>query len=377
MIHSLTKIVLSLLLLQPATEPVRQDGAVPAAAPGPRKVAIVLFPGVELLDFAGPGEVFAAARGPKGRAFEVLTVAASRAPLTSQRFLSITPTYTFDDCPAPDIVVIPGGDVPDDDLALRAWVLACSRQAEVVMSVCNGAGVLAAAGLLDGLEVTSHHGVLEYVQMLAPKATFVSNRRFVDHGRIFTAAGVSAGIDGALQVVSRLVGEKSARATAEYMEYDWRPEELAVRHAEPAKRVSDAPVFGVVDALLGGGMDAARASCAAAREASAKVGSEEPSEASLNRAGYLLFGTGRHERALALFELVVELHPASANAWDSLSECHERMGHSTEAVKAAQKSLAVLDSDRALTPDARENLRRIATERVTKLGEQQLVRDGK
>jgi transcriptional regulator GlxA family with amidase domain len=369
MTYPLTPIILSLLLLQPTTEPVRQDGAAPASARGPRKVAIVLFPGVELLDFAGPGEVFAAARGPEGRAFEVLTVAASRAPLTSQRFLSITPAYTFDDCPEPDIVVIPGGDVPDDDLALRAWVLACSKESEVVMSVCNGAGVLAAAGLLDGLEVTSHHGVLEHVQMLAPKAVFVSNRRFVDHGRIVTAAGVSAGIDGALQVVSRLVGEKSARATAEYMEYDWRPEEIAQRHTEPAKRVSDAPVFGVIDALLAGDRDAARANCAATREASATLGTAEPSEASLNRAGYMLFGMGRHEQALAVFELVVELHPASANAWDSLSECHERSGRPAEAVQTAQKTLALLDSDRALTPEARENLRRIATERVAKLGE--------
>lgn len=374
MTYPFTPLVLSLLLLHPAAEPVRQDGAAPAAAEGPRKVAIVLFPGVELLDFAGPGEVFAAARGPKGHAFEVMTVAASRAPLTSQRFLSITPTYTFEDCPAPDIVVIPGGAVPDDDLALRAWVLACSKDAEVMMSVCNGAGVLAAAGLLDGLEVTSHHGVLEYVQLLAPKANFVSNRRFVDHGRIFTAAGVSAGIDGALQVVSRLVSERSARLAAEYMEYDWRPDELARRHAEPAKRVSDAPVFGVVNALLSGGRAAARASCVAAREASAKVDTAEPSEASLNRAGYLLFSTGRHAQALELFELVVELHPASANAWDSLSECHERMNRPAEAVSAAQKTLALLDADRGLTPEAREDLRRSATERVTRLGAQGPVR---
>jgi transcriptional regulator GlxA family with amidase domain len=367
MTHPLIPIVLSMLLLAPSRE-ARQASATAPTATGPRKVAIVLFPGVELLDFAGPGEVFAAARGLTGRAFDVVTVAASRAPLTSQRFLTITPTYTFEDCPAPDIVVVPGGDIPDDDLALRAWVLACSKKAEVVMSVCNGAGVLAAAGMLDGLEVTSHHGVLEHLQMLAPKANFVSNRRFVDHGRVFTAAGVSAGIDGALQVVSRLVSEESARATAAYMEYDWRPEELTKRHAEPPKRVSDAPIYGVVAALLEDGSDAARKTCVAAREASAELGAAEPTEAALNRAGYMLFGAGRHEPALAMFALVVELHPGSANAWDSLSECHERSGRPAEALSAAQKTLALLDADRSLTTEARENLRRIATERVTKLG---------
>lgn len=355
--HPITPLLL-ITLLGAAPAPM----APPAVSDGPRKVAIVLFPGVELLDFAGPGEVFAAARGPRGRAFEVLTVAATREPLTSQRFLTISAAHTFADCPPVDLVVIPGGNVPDDDPALRAFVLAQAKDAEVVMSVCNGAAVLAAAGLLDGLEVTTHHSALEYVQMLAPGAAVAENRRFVDHGKVVTAAGVSAGIDGALQVVSRLCGEGEARAVARYMEYDWRPDELAKLHAQPARRVLDRPVFPVIGALADGGREAARAACLAAR--AAKGG---PDEATLNQAAYTLMGTGRLQHAEALFGLITELHPGSANAWDSLSEFLERQGRGAEALAALAKALELLPRDPSLTEAERENLARVGAERRRRL----------
>jgi len=190
---------------------------------GPRKVALVVYEGVELLDFAGPGEVFAAA--DRGRAFDVFTVGPSREPITSQGFVEITPSYAFADAPAPDVVVVPGGGVRSligDSKALD-WLRRVSGEAEVVMSVCNGALVLARAGLLDGLEATTHHGSLGALRRVAPTATVHDDRRFVDNGRVVTAAGVSAGIDAALHLVARLVGEDEARQTARYMEYPWQP----------------------------------------------------------------------------------------------------------------------------------------------------------
>lgn len=188
-----------------------------------RNVAIVLFDGVELLDFAGPGEVFSAAGG-RG-AFDVFTVGGSAGTVRSQGFVTIRPEYTIADSPRPDILVLPGGGVGSviDDAALMAWIKKTSREAELVLSVCNGALVLAKAGLLDGLEATTHHGSIASLRGLAPKTRVQENRRFVDNGKIVTAGGVSAGIDAALHVVERLLGPESARTTARYMEYRWDP----------------------------------------------------------------------------------------------------------------------------------------------------------
>src|SRR6185503_13309637 len=129
------------------------------------------------------------------------------------------PEYSIEDCPAPDILVLPGGNVPDENRDLQAWVKRCATDAELVMSVCNGALLLARTGLLDGLEATTHRGSLESLAEVSPTTRVLTNRRFVDSGRVMTCAGVSAGIDGALHVVERMLGAEAARHTARYMEY--------------------------------------------------------------------------------------------------------------------------------------------------------------
>jgi transcriptional regulator GlxA family with amidase domain len=183
---------------------------------------------MELLDFAGPAETFQAAN--RGRAFNVYTVAETLEPILSQRFVTITPQYTIANCPPPDIVVIPGGNssVVRRSKRMVAWVKDVSKDAGLMFSVCTGAFVLAQAGLLDGLEATSHHEALEALQSEYPKVKVRADRRIVDNGKIITAAGVSAGIDGALHVVDRLCGRDAAQRTAVYMEYKWQPE-LAAR----------------------------------------------------------------------------------------------------------------------------------------------------
>lgn len=186
-----------------------------------RNVAIVLWHDAELLDFAGPGEVFAAAGD--FRAFTVYTVAETRDPVLSQGFLTVVPQYTIDDCPAPDIVVLPGGGTEQAARSPRmmAWIERVSGSAEITLSVCTGAMLLARAGLLDGLAATTWHGAIERLRRAAPRTRVHDDRRFVDNGRIVTSAGVSAGIDAALHLVARLHGHAVARETARYMEYEW------------------------------------------------------------------------------------------------------------------------------------------------------------
>jgi len=200
------------------------------AAGKTRNVAIVLYDRVELLDFAGPGEVFAAAAriGATGDtpAFRVYTVGRTKAPLTSEGFVQITPEFSVEDAPKPDLVVFPGGGVGSivGDPVLMAWAKSAVDSAEIAVSVCNGAFVLGSLGVLDGKTVTTHFGAMPRLRSSFPKANVQEGRRFVDNGKIVTTAGVSAGIDGALHVVARLLGRAAADETARYMEYRWAPE---------------------------------------------------------------------------------------------------------------------------------------------------------
>lgn len=195
-----------------------------------RNVAIVLYEGVELLDFAGPMEVFTLAssfgKNQGQEAFKVYTVAVSRAPLKSRDAVTVTPEYGIDNAPKPDLLVIPGGRIRtlQEDAKFMAWALGAMKDAEITLTVCTGAFVAADAGLLDGLQVTTWYGAIEELRQTAPRAIVQEGRRFVDNGAIITTAGISAGIDGALHTVARLLGRNVADQTARYMEYHWTPE---------------------------------------------------------------------------------------------------------------------------------------------------------
>jgi putative intracellular protease/amidase/YHS domain-containing protein len=188
-----------------------------------RSVAIFVFNQMELLDFAGPAEVFSSA------GFQVNTVAATRKPVPCMGVVTLTPKFTFEDCPPPDVIVIPGGNTRtiSKDKRLLDWLSKASSEAEVTMSVCTGAFVLANAGLLDGKEATTHWSGISVLRKQFPKITVRDDLRVVDNGKIVTSAGVSAGIDGALHVVDRLLGRPAATKTARYMEYNWQvPQEV-------------------------------------------------------------------------------------------------------------------------------------------------------
>jgi len=192
-----------------------------------KKVAIFIFDGVQIIDYAAPYEVF----GQAG--FEVSTVAEKPEAITTAMGMSVNPKYTFDNHPPANILMLPGGGVPQhqDNPKVIKWIQDNAKQAEVVLSVCNGAFFLAKAGLLDGLEATTFASLIDGLQAAAPKAKVVSDKRFVDNGKIVTSAGLSSGIDGALHVVEKLLGRGWTEVVATNLEYNWDPETNYVRAA--------------------------------------------------------------------------------------------------------------------------------------------------
>lgn len=325
----------------------------------PRNVAILVYPGVELLDFAGAGEVFQAARAENASAFRVFTVAETKDPITSQGFVTIRPAHDLSDCPKPDLVVVPGGDVPLDRPALVAWLQRVAPDCEVVMSVCNGALLLAKSHLLDGLDATTHHGSLRALAFASPTIHVRPERRFVDNGHVVTTAGISAGIDGALHVVSRLVGRDAALATADYMEYRWEPDAAEAYQRTRNEAIALDATLELVRLAIAEGVDPALAKLRAMESA--------PSEADLNAAGYALLLTAeRPADARRVFELNTAAHADSANAWDSLAEACEALGEREDALRCARECLARVEKS-PLDPAFRERLRRIADERIERL----------
>lgn len=183
------------------------------------RIAFYLQNGVEVLDFAGPMEVFSYAQ------FEVFTVSKTKDPITSQGILKILPDYSIDDAPHADIIAFFGGNAGPaaSDPKVIDW-LKSQPTPDYYFSVCTGAFILGKAGLLDNLTVTTFHESIANLRKAVPTAKVLSNVRFVDNGRVITTAGISAGIDGALHLVAKIKGEAAASRVAYYMEYDkWVP----------------------------------------------------------------------------------------------------------------------------------------------------------
>jgi transcriptional regulator GlxA family with amidase domain len=191
-----------------------------------RTVAILLYDDVEVLDVAGPFEVFAVTDELSDyQLFQVQTVALASVTVRARNGLQLVPDHTLETAPAPDILMVPGGSGSRALLQrpeVLEWLRYHARCAEIVASVCTGARLLAGAGLLDGLSATTHAENIAELAALAPAATLVGDRRFIDHGRIATSAGIAAGIDLSLHLVARLHGPAIAEKTARYMEYHWR-----------------------------------------------------------------------------------------------------------------------------------------------------------
>lgn len=201
-----------------------------------RSVAIFLFDEVEVLDFAGPYEVFSVAglRTLPQKPFDVFTVA-EKPSIVARNGLKITPDFIFENMPKADIVLLPGGGgyTPDgvafgsrremNNPVVLEWVKKQATQVELLLSVCTGALILGQAGLLNGLKATTHFMALDSLRAISSEIEVVEKVRYVDNGIVILSAGVSAGIDMSYYVVSKLLGVETATEAARYAQYDYWP----------------------------------------------------------------------------------------------------------------------------------------------------------
>lgn len=193
-------------------------------------VGIFIFDDVEILDFAGPYEVFTTASRVAQRQnsdqpppFKVFTVAVEKALTKARAGLSVMPDWACQEHPKIDVLVVPGGVVDAEQRRPDSiqWIKKASEGSRITASVCTGSFLLASAGLLDKRSVTTHWEDVEELRAQFPTLDVVENRRWVEQGSLITSAGISAGIDMSLHLVARLASEQLAIATAKQMEFDW------------------------------------------------------------------------------------------------------------------------------------------------------------
>ena len=193
-----------------------------------KRVGILVFPNVEVLDFCGPFEVFSVtrlyevARREEPSPFEVLLVAERKDTVVATGGLKVVPDVTLETCPPLDILVVPGGWGTRSEInneRLVKWIGERGREVETLTSVCTGSMLLGKAGLLDGRRATTHWRALPWMRESFPSVTVEEKLHVVEDGHVVTSAGISAGIDMALRIVIRYFGEAVGRGTARNMEY--------------------------------------------------------------------------------------------------------------------------------------------------------------
>ena len=195
-----------------------------------RTVGIYLFNEMEVLDFAGPFEVFSTANRVKlkkepdaVRPFDVITLTDRKRTITARGGLKVIPDFALDDHPAVDVLIIPGGVVTAElqQPQIIDWIRRSSEKTAITASVCTGAFLLAKAGLLHGKAATTHWEDIAKLRVMFPDVQVQTETRWVDTGHIVSSAGISAGIDMSLHLVARLEGDELAVNTARKMEYEW------------------------------------------------------------------------------------------------------------------------------------------------------------
>lgn len=193
-----------------------------------KRVGILIFPQVEVLDFCGPYEVFSTTRlneeqrREEPSPFEVLLIAEHTEAVVASGGMRVIPDCSLADCPPLDVLVVPGGWGTRREInneTLIDWIAERGRQVETLTAVCTGAMLLGRAGLLDGRRATTHWRSLDWMRQSFPAVTVEDQWHVVEDGHILTSAGISAGIDMALRVVACYCGVAVARATARHMEY--------------------------------------------------------------------------------------------------------------------------------------------------------------
>jgi transcriptional regulator GlxA family with amidase domain len=182
------------------------------------KVAFVITENANVMDLAGPWEVFQDTQENGRPAFEIFTVSEKTDRLSMSGGLQVVPQYTFTNAPEADIIVV-GAQRGAPDLS--AWLLERAKAGQILMSVCTGAFKLAQAGLLEGKKATTHHEFWDEFAAQFPKTELVRGSRFVQSdARLYTAGGLTSGVDLALHIVGKFFGTETADRTARYMEYE-------------------------------------------------------------------------------------------------------------------------------------------------------------
>jgi transcriptional regulator GlxA family with amidase domain len=188
------------------------------------KVGIFIFNEVEVLDFAGPFEVFSLTKKGNDKLFEVLTIGETGEPVSARNGLKIIPTALFKDNLNLDILIIPGGygaeEIEIKNKVVLDWIIEQHKKVKFLASVCTGALLLAECGILNNKKATTHWMDIDRLEHDYPKIEVIRNTKFVDEGNIFTSGGISAGINMSFHIVSRLFGVAVAKNTAKRMEYD-------------------------------------------------------------------------------------------------------------------------------------------------------------
>jgi len=213
-------------------------------------VAFLVSEGAVVIDFCGPWEVFqdVSVPGREGEAFRLYTVAETAGPIRASGGMRITPDYTFADAPQPKVLVIPAQEGQGE--ATLQWIRKVAQTADVTMSVCAGAFLLARTGLLAGKSATTHHTGYRTLTIGFPDIHVKPGARFVEEGNIATAGGLSSGIDLALRVVERYFAREVARQTAFQMEYQgegWMNPDSNAVYAEKRAATSNLPLCPICD----------------------------------------------------------------------------------------------------------------------------------
>lgn len=294
-------------------------------------VAIVVYEGVELFDFAGPGEVFAAARRSEVASFNVFTVAPSMDPVVSQTFLSINPNYSIENAPDIDIIIIPGGNTNTllSDESFLAWTKELFPKLTNFMSVCNGAYIPARIGILDGLTATTHYSAMNGLRDGYPNVEVV-DEKFVDNGKIITAGGVSSGTEGSLHMIRRLAGLSAARQVARYMEYDhWDENTGRIAYEHPDIEKLNNLIQSIND---GDGLAIDHSKFDQTLE-DIKPGNIDYGQ--LESLGNELMDRKQYELAAKVFLRLAELFPWASSPYSNLSEAYQAGGKETPLSQSA------------------------------------------
>lgn len=279
-------------------------------------VAIVVHEGVELFDFAGPGEVFAAAsRASDVVDIHVFTVAPNKEPVTSQTFLSINPTYSIANTPEIDLLVIPGGQtgVLLNDAGFMAWVEREFPKIDHLLTVCTGAFVPAKLGLLDGMKATTHHGSISSLKENYPTIDVIEDIKFIDNDKIITSGGVSSGTEGALHMIQRISGVNTAQEVARYMEYDhWKPDLGMIAYENPSvKKLGEMNRDGQeknFERELG------------------NITTADVDFGELEAYGLALLESGQLKPALQVFQRMTKIFPPSVSLYERIGKIYTQMG---------------------------------------------------